>query len=136
MERLAPTRVAAYNVQGQTVDFFFFGLTPQQQEINKVKLNNHVKLYKKTILLLDECSMLTSAVVEGIFSGLMQATGRDVAFGGMAVVFFGDLGQLLPPKSKDYIWKYRLFLRGYKYSLTETMRHIEDEQFHEVGAFG
>ncbi|EPB89326.1 hypothetical protein HMPREF1544_03835 [Mucor circinelloides 1006PhL] len=114
----------------------FCALPPLQQEINKVKLNNHVKLYKKTILLLDECSMLTSAVVEGIFSGLMQATGRDVAFGGMAVVFFGDLGQLLPPKSKDYIWKYRLFLRGYKYSLTETMRHIEDEQFHEVGAFG
>lgn len=131
VERLAPTGVAAYNVHGQTVDRFF-GLTMEQPQINKMKLNDHVKLYKKTVLLIDEFSMLTRGVIEAISSALIQVTGVNGAFGGMAVIFFGDLAQLLPPKSKDFVWKSKLFLQGQKYSLVESMRQMGDERFQDI----
>jgi len=131
VERLAPTGVASYNVYGQTVDRFF-GLTPQNQEINKMKMNDHVKLYKKTLLLIDEFSMLTRATMEAISSALIQATGRRRAFGGVAVILFGDVAQLLPPKSRDYIWKSNLFVRLEKYTLLQSMRQEGDVGFQGI----
>ncbi|KAL7311129.1 hypothetical protein PS15m_008931 [Mucor circinelloides] len=84
-------------------------------------------------MLVDECSMLTGTMVVAIiFFALIQATDRNVAFGGIAVVFFGDVGQLLPPKSKNYIWKSSLFLSGYKYCLKECKRQKQDEGFQSI----
>jgi hypothetical protein len=110
----------------------FFGLTPENQEINKMKMNDHVKLYKKTVFLIDEFSMLTRAVIEAISSALTGVTGRRKIFGGIAVIFFGDVAQLLPPKSMDYVWKSRIFIQLAKYTLVQSMRQEEDVGFQLV----
>ena len=103
--RLLPTGVAAYNVHGETIDRFF-GMTNERKEVNKLKLNDHVKLYKKSIFLIDEFSMISRECIENISSALIQVTGRNCVFGGIAVVFFGDVGQLLPiDKMQNFIWK-------------------------------
>lgn len=77
----------------------FLGFTSERRQVNTSKLTDHVKLYKKTILLIDEFSMLGQPTLESISSALIQVTGQNMVFGGMAVVFFDDLGQLLPESS-------------------------------------
>lgn len=114
--RLALTGVASYNIHGETVDRFF-GTTNDRDEVNKVKLDDHVKLYKKTVFLIDEVSMITKEMLESISSALIQVTGGNRVFGGVVIILFGELGQLLPVNSTDYIWNSRLFLQGYKYAL-------------------
>lgn len=51
--RLAPTGVSAYNVSGETIGRFF-GMNFDRKEVNKLKLNDHVKLYDKSVFLIDE----------------------------------------------------------------------------------
>lgn len=129
--RLALTGVVSYNIHGETVDRFF-GTTNDRDEINKVKLDNHVKLYKKTLFLIDEVSMMTKGMLESISTALIQATGRSRAFGGVAFILFGDLGQLLPVNSTDYISNSRLILQGYKYFLRKNIRQQDDLDFQAI----
>ncbi|CAO3613965.1 unnamed protein product [Mucor fragilis] len=126
--RLAPTGVAAYNIQGETIDRFF-GFTTEHNQVNLFKLNDHVKLYKKTILLIDEFSMLDNRKLESLSSALIQTTGRNMPFGGMATIFFGDVGQLLPEKKYGNVWDSRLFLQEPKYALRQNMRQQDDPNF-------
>lgn len=57
---------------------WFFGLTSERREIKTFKLNDHVKLRKTTILLIDEFSMLDKPTIEDISSALIQVIGRDM----------------------------------------------------------
>jgi len=102
---LAPTGVAAVNVGGQTIHSFFGfkpGITPTQ-----VKKEYHGRdkdgLYKKIdALVIDEISMVRADLLDCVDIFLRQ-NGRTKAlpFGGIQVVFFGDLYQLEPVVSKD-----------------------------------
>lgn len=105
--RLSPTGIASYNIHGETIDRFF-GMSNNQNQINKMKLNDHFKLFKKTLLFIDEFSIISKDTIEDISSSLIQVTGRNCVFGGLAVILFGDVGQLLPVKSQEFIWKSRL----------------------------
>ncbi len=102
---LAPTGVAAVNVQGQTIHSFFGfkpGITPE-----RVKKEYYGKdrdgLFKKIdTLVIDEISMVRADLLDCVDLFLRQ-NGKDkqLPFGGVQVVFFGDLYQLEPVVNRD-----------------------------------
>ena len=99
---LAPTGVAALNVKGQTIHSFFgFPAKPlNKSDIRKRK--NH-KLYKNIeVLIIDEISMVRADLLDNIdyFLKVNRENMID-PFGGVQVIFFGDLFQLPPIVSTE-----------------------------------
>ena len=99
---LAPTGVAALNVKGQTIHSFFNfpGKPLHRKDIRRVK--NH-KLYKNIeVLIIDEISMVRADLLDSIDYFLRINRDNIVdPFGGVQVVFFGDLFQLPPIVSSE-----------------------------------
>lgn len=93
---LAPTGIAALNVGGQTIHSFF-GFPPkfiQRHEINK---RRDRRIYKNLdILIIDEISMVRADMLDNIDYFLRLNRENPAPFGGVQVVFFGDLFQLPP----------------------------------------
>lgn len=96
---LAPTGIAAINIKGETVHSFF-KLKPGY-ELDEAK---HVKIDKNTIakytgvktLIIDEISMIRADILDAIDIFLQRVLNKDVPFGGVRMIFFGDLFQLPP----------------------------------------
>ncbi|MEM8527176.1 MAG: DEAD/DEAH box helicase [Bacteroidota bacterium] len=93
---LAPTGVAALNVQGQTIHSFFKFpaklLTPKD-----IKKRRDRRLYQRMeILIIDEISMVRADLLDNIDLFLRINREHPEPFGGVQVVFFGDLFQLPP----------------------------------------
>ena len=102
---LAPTGVAALNVRGQTVHRFFgFGIdaTPEKVAASRRK-PRHPELFRKlTTIVIDEASMLRADLVDCIDLFLRKHGPRPRArFGGVHMVFVGDLYQLPPVVTGD-----------------------------------
>ena len=129
----APTGIAAINAGGVTLHSLFqlpFGSiipenisfdeniniqlnTPQSLlrsfQMNKTKRN---MLRELELLIIDEVSMLRADLLDGIDAILKHVRRRrDVPFGGVQVLFIGDLLQL-PPVVKDEEW--HILSRYYK----------------------
>ena len=104
---LAPTGVAALNVQGQTIHSFF-GFPPRiitpQEASRKVSRKDLLRLYRNLeVLIIDEISMVRADVLDGI-NRFLQANREDLRpFGGVQVVLFGDPFQLPPVVTSDPI---------------------------------
>lgn len=102
---LAPTGVAALNVQGQTIHSFF-GFPPRivtpQEASRKVSRKDLLRLYRNLeVLIIDEISMVRADVLDGI-NRFLQANREDLRpFGGVQVVLFGDPFQLPPVVTND-----------------------------------
>ncbi|MXW73243.1 MAG: AAA family ATPase, partial [Chromatiales bacterium] len=97
---LAPTGVAALNVGGQTVHRFFgFGIdvTPQAIAARRGKPRN-AKLYRNLrTLIIDEVSMLRADLLDCVDLFLRRyGPSPNARFGGVHMVFIGDLYQLPP----------------------------------------
>jgi len=97
---LAPTGVAALNVGGQTVHRFFgFGIdvTPEAVAARRGKPRN-ARLYRNLrTLIIDEVSMLRADLLDCMDLFLRRYGPRPNArFGGVHMVFIGDLYQLPP----------------------------------------
>lgn len=97
---LAPTGVAALNVKGQTIHRFFnfyIDVTPEKILSKEITPRNK-KIYKKiSMIIIDEVSMLRADLLDCI-DVFLRMYGRDQAkpFGGVQMVFVGDLYQLPP----------------------------------------
>ena len=96
---LAPTGVAAINVRGETIHSFF-KLKPGfelDEALNSRITDKNKKIYArlKTILI-DEISMVRADLLDAIDVFLRRARMDDRPFGGVQVIFFGDLYQLPP----------------------------------------
>lgn len=95
---VAPTGIAAINVEGQTVHSFL-RLPPRFLEKNDVRMagKNRVTIQKLDALIIDEVSMVRADLMDAIDWSLRINRGRmDEPFGGVQMVFFGDLYQLPP----------------------------------------
>ena len=96
---MAPTGVAAVNVQGQTIHSFF-ALAPgvTVSEARKEALNRKkTDLFEKVdVFVIDEVSMVRADLMDCIDIFLQTALKSKLAFGGKQVVFIGDLYQLPP----------------------------------------
>lgn len=104
---LAPTGVAALNVGGQTIHSFFrFPAKPiERREIKKLR---YPKLYKNLeVLVIDEISMVRADMMDNIDHFLRLNRDNQKPFGGLQVVFFGDMFQLPPvvstPEEQQFI---------------------------------
>jgi len=102
---LAPTGVAALNVQGQTIHSFF-GFPPRivtpQEASRKVSRKDLKRLYQNLeVLIIDEISMVRADILDGI-NRFLQINRENISpFGGVQVVFFGDPFQLPPVVTND-----------------------------------
>ncbi len=125
----APTGVAAINAGGVTLHSLFqmpFGaFIPDNEGFNSIPLNSlainspqtllkgfHMHknkrslLQKMELLVIDEVSMLRADLLDAIDLLLRTVRRkRNIPFGGVQVLFIGDLLQL-PPVIKDEEWKY------------------------------
>lgn len=97
---LAPTGVAALNVKGQTIhNFFNFHIDVTLEKIKKRKTRpRNEKLYKKLqVIIIDEISMVRADLLDCIDMFLrLYGPQRSQPFGGVQMVFIGDLYQLPP----------------------------------------
>ncbi len=123
---VAPTGIAAINAGGTTIHSMFqipFGsFAPvqnyQQQGNSFIQLNDRNALFKNhqmnknkravlreiELLIIDEVSMLRADILDAIDAILRSVRGRSyLSFGGVQVLFIGDMYQL-PPVVKDDEW--------------------------------
>ncbi|MFD1720537.1 ATP-dependent DNA helicase [Amnibacterium endophyticum] len=93
----APTGVAALNVGGQTIHSLLrlpvglIGTSRLHHDREQRKL-----LQALDVLIVDEVSMVSADLLDGIDRALKEARGRRDPFGGVQVVLFGDPFQLAP----------------------------------------
>lgn len=93
---LAPTGVAALNVQGQTIHSFF-GFPAKPLQKGDIRKRRNRKLYRNMqVLIIDEISMVRADLLDNIDYFLRLNRENNQPFGGVQVVFFGDLFQLPP----------------------------------------
>lgn len=97
---LAPTGVAALNVHGATIHSFF-GFKPDITVEKAKKLAQSTRkreLYRKAqTIVIDEISMVRADLLDSVDAFLRAARGaKHLAFGGVQMIFIGDLYQLPP----------------------------------------
>ena len=96
---LAPTGVAALNVQGETIHSFFrFKPNITLTEAKKIaKRNVGYELYTKLkTIVIDEVSMVRADMLDYIDVFLKITRKNKTPFGGVQMIFIGDLYQLPP----------------------------------------
>jgi len=95
---LAPTGVAAVNIGGQTIHSFF-GFKPDVM-LGKIKKawGERRRLYQELdALVVDEASMVRADLLDCVDASLRLNRGKkSKPFGGVQMIFFGDLYQLPP----------------------------------------
>jgi hypothetical protein len=94
---LAPTGVAALNAGGQTIHSFC-GLPLRPFVPGDAAVNEEMKdvLDALDLLIIDEISMVRADTLDGVDEFLRVNRKSDLPFGGVQVVFVGDLFQLPP----------------------------------------
>jgi len=98
---LAPTGVAAVNISGQTIHSFFHfkpNVTPASIKRKKKTEQDKPTIYKKlTTIVIDEISMVRADLLDCIDKFLrLNGPEQKQPFGGVQMIFIGDLYQLPP----------------------------------------
>ena len=110
---LAPTGVAAVNIEGETIHSFF-GLKPgfEREEIAKIKKPKNARLLKTLeTIVIDEISMVRADLLDTVNLFLQKAREDDRFFGGVQMIFVGDLYQLPPVVTREEQDRYALQYR-------------------------
>jgi ATP-dependent exoDNAse (exonuclease V) alpha subunit len=99
---VAPTGIAALNVNGQTIHSFF-RFKPVKFDPENLKADYRKDLFEELdTLIIDEVSMVRSDLMHGIDLALRKNRNRPTEpFGGVQMVFVGDLYQLPPVMRND-----------------------------------
>ncbi|MBK9564566.1 MAG: AAA family ATPase [Saprospiraceae bacterium] len=93
---LAPTGIAALNVKGQTIHSFF-GFPPRLINKSEIEIRKFNKVYKNLdMIIIDEISMVRADIIDNIDYFLRINRNINAPFGGVQMIFFGDLFQLPP----------------------------------------
>ncbi len=95
---LAPTGVSAVNIDGETIHAFF-GLKPGYElpEALKLQQPKNPSLYKRIeSIVIDEISMVRADLMDAMDIFLRNVRKSDEPFGGVQMIFIGDLYQLPP----------------------------------------
>lgn len=102
---LAPTGLAALNIGGTTVHSFAH-LPPQlinSQVLSGIRASQATRKMVRNLdmVIVDEVSMIRADVLDGLDAFLKVARGTKLPFGGIQMVFIGDLFQLPPVCKQD-----------------------------------
>ncbi len=98
---LAPTGIAALNVGGQTIHSFF-GFPPRLLQPEDIKKRRNRHLYQRLdLIVIDEISMVRADLLDNIDRFLKVNRENQMPFGGVQMVFIGDLFQLPPVVARD-----------------------------------
>jgi len=94
---LAPTGIAAVNIDGETIHSFF-GFPPEPITNSHIHFSRRRELLKLLdTIVIDEVSMVRADLMDGIDQMLRLNRERPTqAFGGVQMLFFGDIFQLQP----------------------------------------
>ena len=99
---LAPTGIAALNVKGQTIHSFF-GFPPRMIDQKGIVKRKNYKMYINIeCIIIDEISMVRADTIDNIDLFLRRNRGINKPFGGVQMIFFGDLFQLPPVLGSDF----------------------------------
>jgi len=139
---LAPTGIAALNVQGQTIHSFF-GFPPRLIQAKDITKQLTKKWFKRIeVIVIDEISMVRADLLDAIDRSLRLNRENPMPFGGVQMVFIGDLFQLPPVIASEE--EKRLFevafetpyffsanvLRDFEYEKMELRKVYRQEQRH------
>lgn len=91
---VAPTGVAALNIGGRTIHSFFEFQQRTNSDLSNYKIAD--ELYDLEILIVDEISMVRADLLDMMHTALTEAKKNNNPFGGIQVIFVGDLYQLPP----------------------------------------
>ena len=99
---LAPTGVAALNVKGQTVHSFF-GFHPaiQKQRVRRAHPDKLPMFEHLETVVIDEISMVRADLLDCVDRSLRLNRGNSKPFGGVQMIFIGDLFQLPPVVTRE-----------------------------------
>lgn len=102
---LAPTGIAAIAAGGQTVHSFFgFPMEVIGPHTDLPVSYSNLALFRQIdTIIVDEASMLRSDIVDGMDRYLRLAFHNNMPFGGIQVIFVGDLFQLPPVVKKGTV---------------------------------
>ncbi|WKZ29689.1 MAG: AAA family ATPase [Candidatus Dojkabacteria bacterium] len=100
---LAPTGVAAVNIKGETIHSFFkFKPDVTVEKARDIARKSTTSVYKNIdLLVIDEISMVRADLLDCIDEFLKVARKSFLPFGGIQMVFIGDLFQLPPVVSRQ-----------------------------------
>jgi ATP-dependent DNA helicase PIF1 len=140
---LAPTGVAALNVQGQTIHSFF-GFPPRMISAREISKRKDRRLYRNMeVLIIDEISMVRADMLDNIDYFLRLNRDSPLPFGGVQVVFFGDLFQLPPVVASDFeqeifstsydsafFFSAQVFQRGFEIEMLELRKVYRQDNRH------
>ena len=142
---LAPTGIAALNVRGQTIHSFF-RFPPKVIQADDIHKSRNTRMYKNIdVIVIDEISMVRADLLDGIDRFLQLNRGNSEPFGGVQMVFFGDLFQLPPvvsrPAEKEYFSTYyntpyffsaHVFTRDVPFEMVELGKIYRQEERHFI----
>ena len=100
---LAPSGVAAINAGGQTIHSFFgFDLGVQGPRSFGRMISSHIEVVRNVdTIIIDEVSMVRCDIVDAIERMLRFCRRSSAPFGGVQMIFVGDLFQLPPIAKKE-----------------------------------
>lgn len=104
---LAPTGIAAQNANGATIHSLLrLPLTPyfpnkKNRELYRLKPEEEVIVKKLNVIIIDEISMVRCDMMDAIDDILRHYRKSELPFGGVQMVFMGDLYQLMPVATEE-----------------------------------
>jgi len=133
--KLAPTGIAAVNIQGQTIHSALSMTTSNFGDKTTSYVTSIFKseekqreLRKHHVLLIDEVSMVSAELLAFLSSTFSRLPNNCQPFGGVYVIAFGDLLQL-PPVVGQTIFKSTLWRLFFPLFLTKSRRQEGDTDF-------
>ncbi len=127
---LAPTGIAALNVQGQTIHSFF-GFPPRLIQAKDITKHFNKKWFKRIeVLVIDEISMVRADLLDAIDRSLRLNRESLLPFGGVQMVFVGDLFQLPPVIASEE--EKRIFEMAYQTPYFFSANVLRDFDFEKM----
>lgn len=142
---VAPTGIAALNVRGQTIHSFF-NFPPNPLTKNQIHRVPNYRLYERLeTLIIDEISMVRADLLDQIDYFLRINRAKNEPFGGVQMVFFGDLYQLPPVQSSisekqmiqelyetPYFYSAKVFGNDFDIKMIELHHVYRQDEYHFI----
>lgn len=133
------TGTSAVNINGKTIHSVF-GLKPwttdytgQAHYVMKKNKMVHRNLYRSTVLIIDEVSMLDNIMFDGLSEMMKIFKNCEEEFGGVQLILVGDIFQL-PPVKNSYCFLGESWKNTHinLIELKESVRQESDERFYNI----